>query len=356
MNKKVRKMVVASLTRSALIAWEARPRIPQPQEAPAAVSEPGEQNTVASAADAEMEKREGGGLIAKQESQFEGGDAVITIPSRQSQWQNISHSGWSSPLSLDLANLQYSTVVQELPHLIEARAVSLAPPDPELSAGPPLPDIRAVDVLQRPAAMGLREYIGHLTTVGIMTASPLTMEFLASYEYARFSGRPLSETEFRDLMKLFADLLRNMNGLTPDVLASLDIDPPESDMDQDGSTTSTPRTRSLVSSYNGSVRSESGGTIRSIPSRSIVVEETPSKHREKFSTAPATPRSKKTTMITKKSSVGSFAHSKRPYTGISGSSSSSMRSTSQSSVIRLSKTNGSSETPYILNIPSMRHR
>lgn len=356
-NKKVRKMIVASLTRSAIIAWEARPHAPAPQQVPAIISQSGTRDPIVEPNGPKLEgkEKENEGLLRRARSQLERDEQVVAVP-YQPEWEEIMHNGWSSPSSPDLPNLQFSTVILELPHLIEARAVSLAPPDPESNTEPPLPDIRVVDVLQRPAAMGLREYIGYLTTVGVITTSPATLLFLASYEYARFSARPLRDDQFRDLMQQFADLLRSMNGLSQAVLTNLDIDPPESDIDEDGSTTSTPvtnRSRSLASVRTGSIHSGSEGTIRTAPSRNARGSPSKGKGREKFSTAPATPRSKKL-VVSKSPSLSSFAQSKRPYTAASGSSSSSMRSPSQSSVIKLSRSNEDGDLPYTLTVPGMR--
>jgi hypothetical protein len=345
-NKKTRRMIVASLNRSAAIAWDSRPRIPA--EPPTVVSEPDNRDSIARPAEGELEK-DGSSEAAEKE------DQTVTIPLPRPVWGDIAHNGWSTPTSPDLPNLQYITVILELPHLIEARAVSLAPPDAESTSEPPLPDIRAVDLLQRPAAMGLRDYIGHLTSVGVISSPSIATEFLASYEYARFSTRPLSEAQFRDLMKQFAEVLRSMNPLTPAILASLDIDLPESDIDDDVSSTSTPtttRSRSLASSRSAVSRESSQGTIRTA-SRNPGPNGTPKKKRERFSTAPATPKSKKR-VISRTPSANSFAQSRRPYNGSSGDSSESLRSTSQGSVIRLSKTNEDGELPYVLNVPSAR--
>jgi hypothetical protein len=158
-------------------------------------------------------------------------------------------------------------------------------------------------------------------------------------------------------MKQFAEVLRSMNPLTPAILASLDIDPPESDIDDDDmSSTSTPttaRSRSLASSRGAVSRDSSEGTIRTAPSRILGPSGSPQKTRERFSTAPATPKSKKRT-ISRTPSSNSFAQSRRPYNGSSGESSESLRSTSQGSVIRLSKTNEEGELPYVLKIPGAR--
>ncbi|KAE9365912.1 hypothetical protein N431DRAFT_430091 [Stipitochalara longipes BDJ] len=348
-NKKVRRMIVASLNRSAAIAWDSRPRIPT--EPPTVVSEPENRDTIARPAEEDPEKKEGSSETVEKEEQ------LVTIPQPRPVWGDIAHNGWSTPTSPDLPDLQYITVILELPHLIEAKAVSLAPPDSESNSEPPLPDIRAVDVLQRPAAMGLRDYIGHLTSIGVISSPSIATDFLASYEYARFSAKPLSETQFRDLMKQFAEILRSMNPLTPAILASLDIDPPESDIDDDEvSSTSTPttaRSRSLVSSRSAASRNSSEGTIRTAPSRNPGPNGSPQKNREKFSTAPATPKSKKR-VISRTPSTNSFAQSRRPYNGSSADSSESLRSTSQGSVIRLSKTNEEGELPYVLKIPIVR--
>ncbi|KAL5318396.1 hypothetical protein ACEPPN_013456 [Leptodophora sp. 'Broadleaf-Isolate-01'] len=352
-KKKVRKMIVASLSRSAVIAWDSRPRVPE--QPSIVVSEPANRTdvveTMEQAADG-RNRKENHGLFRRARSQLEPEDHTVTIPPPSPVWGNISHNGWSSPTSPDLPDLQYTTVVLELPHLIEAKAVSLAPADPESSSEPPLPDIRAVDLLQRPGGMGLREYIGQLVSLGVIGSPPTATSFLTEYEYARFSGRALSETQFRELMKHFAELLRSMNALSPAILTSLDIDGPENDMGDDQSSSTnlvTPRSRSLASSRSVSSHS-SEGTVRTGPSRSIgTTNGTPSK-RQEFSTAPATPRSKKQ-VISRSPSMNSFAQSRRPYQGSNGSSNSSLRSTSQGSVIRLSNMH---EDGYTLTLPRAR--
>jgi len=351
-NKKVRRMIVASLNRSAAIAWDSRPRIPT--EPVTVVSEPEIRDQVAKLVEPKLEKKKGGSR-EKARSQLEKDEQTVTIPPHVPVWGEIAHDGWSSPTSPDLPDLQYITVILELPHLIEARAVSFAPLDSESTSEPPMPDIRAVELLQRPAAMGLRDYISHLTSVGVITSPSIATEFLASYEYARFSARPLSETQFRDLMKQFAEVLRSMSPLTPAILASLDIDPPESDIDDDVSSTSTPttaRSRSLASSRSAASRDSSEGTIRTAPSRNPGANGSPKKKGERFSTAPATPKNKKR-VVSRSPSLNSFAQSRRPYNGSSGDSGESLRSTSQSSVIRLSKTN-EGKLPYVLDIPGAR--
>jgi hypothetical protein len=188
-NKSVRRLVKEGLARSAVIAYQARPRD-----------------------------------VSTDEDSFQSYRPLL-INSERPPWGQVEHPGWSSPASPDLPDLPYRTVIQELPSLIEAKAVSLAPadalsptlPDPGLSTHS-LPDTRVVEVLQRPASMGLREYIRHLTSLGAIYPPELGADFLALYEGARFSPRELHEAEFRDLMHLFAEILRGMTSLAPPVI------------------------------------------------------------------------------------------------------------------------------------------
>ncbi|KAL4945372.1 hypothetical protein BDV06DRAFT_184740 [Aspergillus oleicola] len=163
-------------------------------------------------------------------------------------WGVVEHPGWSAPESSlspasnaegdntqgqqpPMQGLCYRAVIRELPHLIEAKAVSLAPPDPistlrqddqvhldndgvgnEGEETEPLriPDTRIVAILRRLPTMSLRSYIAHLSTLSILNPPETGLEFLSLYERARFSGRELYESEFRELMGVFADLLRGM--------------------------------------------------------------------------------------------------------------------------------------------------
>src|SRR5437763_6349861 len=136
-TKAVRRMIADALARSAVVAYEARPRVLRAEESSPTAS-----------------------------ARISALSAVsISAPHAEPTWGHITHPGWSSPTSPDLPNLQYATVIAELADLIEARAVSLAPSDPLASPnvdGTPMPDESIVDVLQRPAEMGLREYMGRL--------------------------------------------------------------------------------------------------------------------------------------------------------------------------------------------------
>ncbi|RMJ22364.1 Thermatolerance membrane protein Dlt1 [Aspergillus sp. HF37] len=196
-GKSVRRLVMEGLARSAIISFQARPRD--------------------MAADGDKF------------SEFE----TLTVDRERPPWGYVEHPGWSPPSSVDLPDLPYRTVVQELPHLIEAKAVSLAPPEPvlnaprdpfdlssrsSLAADQAVPDTRVIQVLQRPASTGLREYIQHLTGLDVIRPAEVGAEFVALYERARFSAHEIYETEFRDLMHVFAEVLRGMKGLDAQAL------------------------------------------------------------------------------------------------------------------------------------------
>lgn len=335
-SNKVRKMIVASLSRSAEIAWDSRPRIDQHATTTISTQDTLDEATMAA----------GNSRSEREYDEKRSPEATIVIPP---VWGHISHKGWSSPTSADLPSLQYITVILELPHLIEAKAVSLAPPDPQSTSQPPMPDLRAVDVLQRPASMGLRDYISHLSGFGVISNPSIAASFLSAYEYARFSSNAISEIEFRDLMKQFAELLRSMEPLSPAIMMSLAIDDQESDIDDDAFSTSTsitPKSRSLASSLKSvSIHSGSEGTIRTAPSRRPGTDHT-TPNRSRIGTAPVTPQSKRPGLS------GARSQSRGLYT--SSSSSSSMRSMSQTSVIKLSRVQTGGLLPYEISIPRVR--
>ena len=153
-----------------------------------------------------------------------GRQSLDSVTSFKPVWGIISHPGWSSPCSSDLPNLHFEPVILELSHLIEAKAVSLAPSDPLSSYEPdlnlnqeeleaPVPDPVAVELLQRPSSMGLRDYLAQLADLGMLDLEPLASDFLTRYEHARYSGEELYEDEFRALMGVFAEILRDMRPL-----------------------------------------------------------------------------------------------------------------------------------------------
>lgn len=195
----VRRLVVEGLTRSAIIAQQARPK-----------DRSGEDNSSL--------------------------DQSLTIPRDEPPpWGLVSHPGWTAPDCEDLPGQEFEPVVGELPHLIEAKAVSLAPVDPrflppgldrnvgflgEVDGFESVPDERVVKLLQRPSSMCLRDYMNHLNGLGLINPPDLADSFLSLYEKSRFSTRPLTETEFRSMMGIFAEILRGMALLDPEIVAN----------------------------------------------------------------------------------------------------------------------------------------
>ncbi|KAF9741505.1 hypothetical protein PMIN04_009591 [Paraphaeosphaeria minitans] len=246
-GKLVRRMIVKKLRRSAVVAWDSMPRD--------ARGEAGDDDGQGPARVHHTHKRR---------HAFPA--TVIPVNPESPPWGHVSHPGWASPASPDLPNLQYSNVVTELPNLIEAKAVSLAPPDPALEDRalriqdtPMLPDAHIVALLQRPRTMGLRDYLARLSSFGLLNPPTLGPQFLSLYEYARFSTKCLTEHEFRDIMAVFTEILNGMTELDPAVI------------DEARVTSSDIETRSLaptVSSYTSSHDSSRTG----LPYRTPMVD------------------------------------------------------------------------------------
>ncbi|OAX79690.1 hypothetical protein ACJ72_05989 [Emergomyces africanus] len=194
--KSVRKLVVEGLSRSAIIAQQSRPR-----------DRTGEDNSRL--------------------------DPSLTIPiTGTPPWGHISHPGWTAPDCPDMPSQEFEPVIKELPHLIEAKAVSLAPMDPRFissdnqdpdQAGEiqPIPDERIVEILRRPRNMCLRDYVNHLTRLNLINPPDLGRSFVRLYERGRFADVPLSESEFRSLLGMFAGLLRGMSELDPEIITEV---------------------------------------------------------------------------------------------------------------------------------------
>lgn len=150
-------------------------------------------------------------------------------------WGVIEHQGWSGPEG-EVPNLAYRSVIEELPHLIEAKVVALSGASEE--------NLR---VLTRKGWMGLREYLGVLVEVGCLDdsrppaqgkdgdredgeqAGTDWREWLAAYERARFSGRYPTEAEFKYLTAGFAGVLDRIRGLQGQEGAHDDADDSDSD-------------------------------------------------------------------------------------------------------------------------------
>ncbi|KAL8914728.1 MAG: hypothetical protein Q9171_000741 [Xanthocarpia ochracea] len=281
-------------------------------------------------------------------------------------WGTISHPGWSSPSSTDIPHLQLNPIIHELSNLIEAKAVSLAPSDPlyipttAAPREPPLPDALIVQVLQRPANMGLRSYFAHLTALGMLSQPGICTRFLALYEKARFSGHPIDEQQFRQLMALFADILRNLRPLDPSItiqlrtenasmLSASDQDGIEDDtrsLDSNNTVQHTPHPDRFYTPrperYSLSSGSEAGseGTVRTAPSR-------PTLSRRDLSKASTSPSATKHFMVGTPSQSRSSLNLR-----IKKSFSSSVGSQrSEGSVIRLAEARTELDLPYTILAP-----
>lgn len=325
-GKRVRRLVADGLARSALVAYQARPR------------------NVDDDTHRELPH-----------------EKDLCIDADRPPWGPISHAGWSAPSSIDLPDLQYEPVIQELPHLIEAKAVSLAPPNPLFSSSsrlrdpyashgsneqPAIPDPRVVEILQRPATMGLREYIGHLTALNLINPPELGTNFLAIYERARFSSQPLYEDEFRTLMGIFAEILRGMRAVDSNVLFEIWGDDSQADSesfigpsDEEGETDTvdTEGTGDPLDRGSSNYSSTWGSSLRSVR------------------TAP---------MVQTNSSPSLSRAPERHASGVRASTSlnslrpvqSTLSQSSSGSVIRLAETRGPTDLPYTLDVPGRRVR
>ncbi|KAI1769781.1 hypothetical protein F4818DRAFT_313079 [Hypoxylon cercidicola] len=354
-TKEVRKMIATNLSRSAAIAWEAHPKVMTPEAG--AMSLDGAADEIMPVDGGAKEQRRSLQLFRPKPPATVEEKMGISFPPLRSVWGDIEHDGWGSPSSPDLPNLQYSTVLSELPNLIEAKAVSQAPPDPHSAADPPTLDGDVVALLQRAPNMTMRDYVVYLVSVGVLQSSQETLQFLDCYERARFSTRPLSNASFRQLMHLFAGLLRAMQPLDAASLYGPE-DPDdgaysESDghIDDDAPRDTTPTTpaRSGSSSLSLSSSTRSRAPKSNLPARNSSVRTW-----HQYRTAPTTPRSKTTggrapSTNSASESGGSFAQTGRPYP-VSQASSSSLRSASQASVIRLATREDRGDLPYVLRV------
>ncbi|KAL6708999.1 hypothetical protein ACN47E_002126 [Coniothyrium glycines] len=362
----VRKMIVRHLRRSAVIAWDSRPRDVRDEEG--LLSRDLERTvTVESKRQKTKEKR-------KKDHHHDSVTTLIHVDAASPPWGHVAHQGWASPSSPDLPNLQYWSVICELPNLIEAKAVSLAPPDPVIEEqphrfpdnAPPLPDAQVVGLLQRPRSMGLREYLARLSGFGLLNPPDLGPSFLAQYEYARFSTTSLTEEQFRNIMAIFANILNGMTDLDPVIIEDARAQAIEFD------------TRSLAPTEYSSTLSSSSSSHSSLPDESpqpdlncstswsarseidnLSINEStyspqtartaPSRQQQRSSGIYATPRASSERSLP--SQLGSDTGSimihpvqRSPSAILSSSSTSSLRS--GRSVIRLHPNPGAGELPY----------
>jgi hypothetical protein len=355
-GKAVRRMIAKHLRRSAIVAWDSRPRDLRREEE----EEHTEGLSRPDTGDSKRAKSH-----KKKKSDYHGVETtILPVFAKNPPWGHVSHPGWASPSSSDLPNLQYWSVICELPNLIEAKAVSLAPLDPAIEeAGlqypnnaPPLPDAQIVTLLQRPRTMGLRDYLARLAEFGLLNPPSLGSAFLAQYEYARFSTASLTEAEFRAIMAVFADILNGMTALDQDVVdearaQSIATDnrslaPTESDtLSETSSLSHLPYRTPLVERQRPfSMYSESSHNDEGTPSPQTA-RTAPSRQHQRSPGLFDMPRTPSTHSRSETGSVLIHSAERRsPSTILPNSSSSSLRSAR--SVIRLHPNPSQGELPY----------
>ncbi|KAK4930222.1 hypothetical protein LTR49_003256 [Elasticomyces elasticus] len=204
-GKSIRKMIVKQLERSAIVAWESRPR-----------------DLFGEILEAEKE-----GVLPPETGSIGRNDytvgRIIQVDPVRPPWRVVRHPGWSSPSQRednDYPDVQFANVIAELPNLVEARAVSLAPADPALGSND-MADPAVIDLLKRSPTMGMRDYLTQLSYLGLVNPPELAQTFLRQYEHARFCGRPCTEDEFADLMTTFSELLAGMMALEPAIVEQI---------------------------------------------------------------------------------------------------------------------------------------
>ncbi|KAF8446648.1 hypothetical protein BGX38DRAFT_1193743 [Terfezia claveryi] len=184
MSGRVRRRIAEGLSKGAVLAWQSKPKARGPGGRPILV------------VDGATQAVEGGQQVPQLQQQRE---PLKPHPI----WGEINHPGWSPSDSHDLPNVEYAAVMAELPYIIEEKAVYIASrqasPSPELASRKP--------------CMSLARYISYLSTLGYV--DPRVGElFVKEYEKCRFwlaEVEGVGEGQFRQLMKVFAGLLRVMD-------------------------------------------------------------------------------------------------------------------------------------------------
>ena len=277
--KKVRKMIVRALERSAIIALESRPRDLSPTISSIRT------NTTSSVATSNK---------TAQMNQTCG--RILKIDPHHPPWGRVSHPGWSTPSVSDTSlapHIHFRTVIHELPNLIEAKAVSLAPVDPystptNSTAALRRPDPAMVGILQRNPQSDVRAYLAQLSQLDLVNPPEAGERFLHQYDRARFSSEPLSETEFEDLIDAFAHLLEGMTALNPALVSQVRANSSVNSSDT-SSISGSVITASSASSTSSSTRSASiAGSVRQAR-RAQLAHRTPSLYtsltRDSYATA-----------------------------------------------------------------------
>ncbi|KAH6695799.1 sucrase/ferredoxin domain-containing protein [Plectosphaerella plurivora] len=362
--KRVFHMISAGLDRSAAIAYEARPR--HVADIDVALAADPDRESVVSLAGNEHRCKEKDGRTAAEGFQLLKVRTLpevermlgTPLPRHRPVWGEVEHGGWAPPDSADIPNLQYGAVVSELPHLIEAKALTLAPADVDDGEEPVL-NAEAAEMLQRPPHLGLRQYLTRLAELGVLPMDATTNEFLAVYEQARFAVRPIGLDRFRDLMHLFAALLRSMGPMDAAALDPLEEAEDEEDqgMASDSDIDSQGPDSSIRTSPRGSLsrsvtRSTTGSRRRVLfGARSASA----STWQNQYRTAPSTMNARSTGTASETSSVVGPSRPRQLFHSYSNASLRSKASSgSGASVIRLAGRADMTDLPYVLSLADTR--
>ena len=266
-GKRVYRLIEECLARSAVVAYHAKPRsrrieveVPRAGERILAITRQTKQH--------------------HHEHHLTEHEQQLLAP----KWGKVAHPGWQSPAADEMPNLEFASVVEELIDLIEAKAVSLAPVDrlatPNEDGAAP-PDRRVIELLTRPDTNGMRTYLSHLVELGVVPEDDLSEQFLVNYERARFRATPVTAPEFKQLMRMFAELLRTMQPIHVDLLG-VDFDesypppPPQPDLDPDLDHESTASSSDKSSISASSVRHNRQPSTSHHPPRRISESSAPS--------------------------------------------------------------------------------
>ncbi|EGS23094.1 uncharacterized protein CTHT_0015830 [Thermochaetoides thermophila DSM 1495] len=260
----VRDVIAQDLGRSAAIAWEARPRVEHFKEGirKSAHQQQPSPSMYTPNDDVSQDVNPNPATVTLHPA---------TRPLHQ-LWAHIQHPGWSPPIPLPSTldapatpdpllrpNLNYETVIAELPALIEAKALTLLSQTSSSSHGDGdghehegVNPAMAAPLLQRPEAMTLREYLGRLVELGVLDSDAVTVtnhpddgvdegedvltSFLHRWEAARFGPRPVTAAEFKTLMRAFAGVLRAMRGVPAEELLERGFGDDDEDDEEEGVT------------------------------------------------------------------------------------------------------------------------
>jgi hypothetical protein len=257
---KVRRLVARNARRSALVAWDSRPRDVSRELAPPDGRPPAHHHHHLPHLHLHLHRR------------HDAGAGVIPAAAAARAWGCLEHAGWAPPRgpapspsaaapppasrrggppppAPSAPAVRYAAVVAELPHLLEAKAVSLAPPLPRPATLDPAAaaserdeeedeeeevgeaDPALVALLRRPDRAGLRAYVAHLSALGLVPHAGQADAFVRRYEDARFAARAVSARDFERLMAAFAALLAALR--LPDGGIALGDDGEEQEEEED---------------------------------------------------------------------------------------------------------------------------